>query len=143
MAIYENPGFPNPGVSQSLRSFSSAFENDPRNKNNLSSSKNSLNKDAQGWGGGTRRFGPSQSFMPLLFLISPVHPFERGSTSAELKVTGPNLRFPAVFCENLRFSAVSCALQMLEFPEEGVNLRKSAVSAKICVLGSLSLSLSP
>ena len=42
-------------------------------------------------------------------------------------VTEPNLRFPAVFCENLRFSAVSCALRMLEFPGEGVNLQKSAV----------------
>ena len=31
------------------------------------------------------------------------------------KVTELNLRFAAVFCENLRF-------QMLEFPEEGVNL---------------------
>ena len=40
------------------------------------------------------------------------------------------LRFSAktsVFCEDLRFSAVSCALQMQEFPGEGVNLRKSAV----------------
>ena len=43
------------------------------------------------------------------------------------KVTEANLRFPAVFCENLRFSAKTCALQMLEFPGEGVNLRKSAV----------------
>ena len=50
------------------------------------------------------------------------------------KVTEPNLRFPAVFCENLWFSAKicgflrkSCALQMLEFPGEGANLQKSAV----------------
>ena len=49
-------------------------------------------------------------------------------------MTEPNLRFPAVCCENLRssanicgFSTVSCALQMLEFPGEGVNLRKAAV----------------
>ena len=27
-----------------------------------------------------------------------------------------------VFCENLQFSAVSCTLQMLEFPGEGVTL---------------------
>ena len=31
------------------------------------------------------------------------------------EVTEPNLRFPAVFCESQRFSAVSCALQILEF----------------------------
>ena len=48
------------------------------------------------------------------------------------------LQRSSVFCENLRFSAVSCALQMLELPGERVNLRKSAdESAKICVLGSL------
>ena len=35
------------------------------------------------------------------------------------KVTEPNLRFPTVFCENLQFAAVSCTLQMLEFPREG------------------------
>ena len=46
-----------------------------------------------------------------------------------------NLRFPAGF---LRKSAVLCALQMLEFPGERVNLRKSAFGAL-----SLSLSLSP
>ena len=63
------------------------------------------------------------------------------------KVTEPNLRFPAVFlrkysvfCENLRFSAVSCALQMLEFPPEGVDLRKSAVLCENLRFG-LSLSL--
>ena len=48
------------------------------------------------------------------------------------KVTEPNLRFSAVFCENLRFSAknlrfsaVSCALQMLES-------RRKGESTKIC-----------
>ena len=40
-------------------------------------------------------------------------------------MTEPNLQFPAVSCENLRFSAVSYALQMLEFPGERVNLQKS------------------
>ena len=53
---------------------------------------------------------------------------------AELKVTDLRWRSPicgflrksAVSSENLRFSAVSCALQMLEFPGEGVNQRKSA-----------------
>ena len=55
------------------------------------------------------------------------------------KVTESNLRFAAVvFCGNLRFPAVSCALQVLEFlGEGGVNLRNSAVSAKLCVLGAL------
>ena len=64
-------------------------------------------------------------------------------------MTEPNLRFPAVFCENLKnsvfcenlwFSAVSCALQMLEFPGEGVNLRKSAVFCENLRFG---FSLSP
>ena len=50
------------------------------------------------------------------------------------KVTYPNLRFPAVFCKK---SSVSCALHMLEFPGEGVNLRKSAVFCDNLVLGSL------
>ena len=45
----------------------------------------------------------------------------------KLTVTDPNLRCPAVFCEILRSSAVSCALQMLEFSRAEVNLRKSAV----------------
>ena len=45
-------------------------------------------------------------------------------------------------CENLRFSVVSCALQMLEFLGEGVNLRKSAVFCENLRFG-LSLSLSP
>ena len=48
-------------------------------------------------------------------------------TKTGQKVTEPNLRKSAVSCENLRFSVVSCALQRLEFPGEGVNLRKSAV----------------
>ena len=43
------------------------------------------------------------------------------------KVTVPNLRFPAVFCENLWFSAKILRNQMLEFPGEGMNLRKSVV----------------
>ena len=34
------------------------------------------------------------------------------------RVTEPSLRFPAVFCEHLLFSVVSCALQMLELPGE-------------------------
>ena len=61
-------------------------------------------------------------------------------------MTEPNLQFPAVFCENLRFlpkSAVFCgfrALQMLEFAGERVNLRKSAVSCENLCFGS---SLSP
>ena len=47
-------------------------------------------------------------------------------------------------------SADSCALQMLEFPGKGVNLRKFAVSCgnlrfglsqRLCVLGSLRESL--
>ena len=41
----------------------------------------------------------------------------------------------SVFCENLRFSAVSCALQ--EFPGEGWICKNLRFSAKICVLGSL------
>ena len=51
----------------------------------------------------------------------------------EPKVTEPNLRFPAVFCENLRFaaenlqfSAVCCALHMLDIS------RRRGESAKIC-----------
>ena len=62
-------------------------------------------------------------------------------------VTEPNLRFPvvflrksSVFCKNLRFSAVSCTLQMLEFPGEGANLRKSAVFCESLRFG---FSLSP
>ena len=49
------------------------------------------------------------------------------------------LRFSAKIFGFLRKSAVSCALQTLEFPGEGVNLRKSAVfcEKKNCVLGSL------
>ena len=67
----------------------------------------------------------------------------------DLKVTEPNLRFPAVFCEkssvlceNPRISAVSCALEnlMLELPGERVNLRKSAVFCENLRFG---LSLSP
>ena len=58
----------------------------------------------------------------------------------DLKVTEPNLRFPAFFCENLRLSALSCALQMLHFPGEGANLPKSAVFCKNLRFG---LSLSP
>ena len=53
-------------------------------------------------------------------------------------MTEPNLRFPAVFCENLRFCAKICASKCLNFQEKGwifcENLR---FSAKICVLGSL------
>ena len=52
-------------------------------------------------------------------------------------MTDPNLQFPAVFCENLRCSAVSCALWMLEFlGRRGVKLRKDLrFCAKLCVLG--------
>ena len=39
----------------------------------------------------------------------------------------PNLQKSSVFCKNLWFSAVSCALEMLEFPGERKNLSKSAV----------------
>ena len=79
--------------------------------------------------------------------------YRRGaSLRAELKVTHLRcdgaqcavscgfLRRSSVFCENLRFSPVSCALQMLEFPGEGVNLRKSAVFCENLRFG-LSLSL--
>ena len=62
------------------------------------------------------------------------------------KVTSPICGFYvffrkfSVFCENLQFSAVSWAFQMLEFPEEGVNPRKSAVFCENPRFG-LSLSL--
>ena len=59
------------------------------------------------------------------------------------KVTEPNLRFPAVSAKIfgfLRKPAVFCALQMLECPGEGVNLRKSVV---FCENLSFGLSLSP
>ena len=67
---------------------------------------------------------------------------------AELKVTdlrwrSPNcgfLRFSAKIFGFLRKSAVSCALQVLEFPGEGVNLRKSAIFCESLRFG---LSLSP
>ena len=56
-------------------------------------------------------------------------------------MTEPNLRFPVVFCENLRFflrkSVVSCALQMLEFQGERVICENLRFSAKICALGFL------
>ena len=74
--------------------------------------------------------------------LSP-HPIwgrAQGDGPKEAKVTEPNLRFPAVFCENLRFSAASCPLQMLQFPGERVNLRKSAVFCKNLRFG---FSLSP
>ena len=64
---------------------------------------------------------------------------QKNSKHAELtgdgpKVTEPNLRFPAVFCDNLQFSEVFCVLQMLEFPGKGVNLRKSAFWARSVTL---------
>ena len=40
--------------------------------------------------------------------------FKIGISRAELKVTEPNLRFPAVFCEHFRFSATIC--DSLRFP---------------------------
>ena len=46
------------------------------------------------------------------------------------KVTDPDLWFPSGFCEDQWFSAVSCALRMLQFPGEpgeGVNRQKSAI----------------
>ena len=57
---------------------------------------------------------------------------------SELKVT--HLRCRSPICGFLRKSAVSCALQMLEFPGEGVHLRKSVVFCKNLCFG---LSLSP
>ena len=50
------------------------------------------------------------------------------------KVTEANLRFPAVFCENLRFPAPS---KCLNFQEKGWICENLRFSAKICVLGSL------
>ena len=53
-----------------------------------------------------------------------------------------------VFCENLQFSAVSRALQMLGFPGEGVNLRNLrfalslSLSLSLCHLSSVPLSAS-
>ena len=72
---------------------------------------------------------------------------------AELQVTHLRWRTPICgflqfsekvfgFLRNLRFSAVSCALQMLEFPREGVNLRKSAVFCENLRFG-LSVTLGP
>ena len=49
------------------------------------------------------------------------------------------LQNSSVFCENLRFSAVSCSLQMLDFSGEEWTCENQRFSAKICVLGSLSL----
>ena len=55
---------------------------------------------------------------------------------------------PAVFCEdlrfsvkNLQFSAVSCALYMLEFPGEGANLRKSVAFCENLCFRALSVTL--
>ena len=76
-------------------------------------------------------------------------------------MTEPNLRFPAVSCENLQFSvkicgflqfpakifgflresAVSCDLQMLGFPGEGVNLPKSAVFLRTSAFWAFSVTL--
>ena len=50
------------------------------------------------------------------------------------KVTEPNLRFPAVFCENLRFAAKICGF--LRSPNAGLSRRRGE-SAKICFLGPL------
>ena len=64
-------------------------------------------------------------------------------------MTEPNLQFPAVFfffllrkpsvcCENLRCSAVSCALHMLEISRTRVESAKIyRFLRKICVLASL------
>ena len=45
------------------------------------------------------------------------------------KVTEPNLRFPAAFCENLRFSTKICGF--LRPPNAGISRRRGE-SAKIC-----------
>ena len=86
----------------------------------------------------------------MLWIRVPYY-FLGPSQSDAPKVTGPNLRFPAVFCENLRFPAriccflrESCALQILEFSGEGVNRRKSAVFCENLHFGlSLSVTLVP
>ena len=59
-------------------------------------------------------------------------------------MTEPNLRFPAVFCENLRFSAKICGFlrfpapsKCVNFQEEGRICENLRFSAKICVLGSI------
>ena len=59
-------------------------------------------------------------------------------------MTEPNLRFPAVFCENLRFSAKICGFlrfpapsKCLNFQEKGWICENLRFSAKICVLGIL------
>ena len=43
---------------------------------------------------------------------------------AELKVTEPNLRFPAVFCENLRFSAKIFGLLRFSAPSKSLSLQE-------------------
>ena len=49
------------------------------------------------------------------------------------KVTEPNLRFPAVFCENLlRFSARICGFLRFPAPSKCLNSRRRGESAKIC-----------
>ena len=80
------------------------------------------------------RFPLSKNLSMPLFLMGC---FLRGAKGDGPKVTEPNLRFPAVSCENLRFPAKLCALEMLEFPGEGANLRNLRFAAKICVLGFL------
>ena len=68
-----------------------------------------------------------------------------GPVRAELKVTDPNPRFSAKIFTFLRQSAVFCCRFLtLEFPGEGVNLRKSAFSAKsVFWARSVTLGLSP
>ena len=59
-------------------------------------------------------------------------------------MTEPNLRFPAVFCENLPFPAKICNFlwfpapsKCWNFQEKGCICENQRFSAKICVLGSL------
>ena len=91
----------------------------------------------------------SQFFRLYISLSLSVMPFRCTISSwqyrAELKVT--DLRWQSPICGFLRFSAkiwsfsaVSCALQILEFPGEGWNLRKSAAFFENLRFG-LSLSL--
>ena len=103
--------------------------------------------------------GAQRSVAKLSVLKSPKGPHQAKNTTgsnshygvvsrAELKVTDarwrtPMLRFPAVFCKNLRFSVKICGFlrppNMLEFPTEGVKLRKSAVFCENLRFWALSL----
>ena len=85
------------------------------------------------------RIPPPPQKMLILFLLSS----RRLWLNLRVKTIDRANRFPALFCENLRFSAKicgSCALQMLAFPGKGVNLQKSVVFCEHLRFG---LSLSP